>query len=169
MLLGKDLKNFLMVWVPLVLLLALAYRNNRWIGANPVLRERLRVKEPFVGAAGRPTEEDWGDRQEDIPSLSPADAALEAMRAPYALLDGVLKPTPFGAEKPTLSASACYDADFQKRLEKTGNYRQLTNNYRRGVPDSCSMPLHDLVNKAYEVPVVPFGGCLAYGGGPKLK
>ncbi len=169
MLLGKDLKNFLMVWVPIVLLLALAYRNNRWIGANPVLRERLRVKEPFVAAPGRPAEEEWGDRQEEIGALSPADASLEAMRAPYALLDGVLKPTPFDAKKPTLSAAACYDADFQKRLEKTGNYRQLTNNYRRGVPDSCSMPLHDLVNKAYEVPVVPFKGCVGYGGGPTLK
>ncbi len=167
MAMSKDLKNFLMVWVPIVLLLALAYRNNRWMGANPILRERLEVKEPFVN--GRPAEEDWGDRQEDIPSLSPADASLEAMRDPYALLAGVLKPTPFGAEKPTLSAGACYDADFQKRLEKTGNYRQLTNNYRRGVPDSCSMPLHDMVNKAYEVPVVPFGGCVGYSGGPKLK
>ena len=164
---SKDLKNFFMVWVPIVLLLALAYRNNRWIGANPVLRERLEVKEPFVG--GRPAEESWSDREEEIGVLSPADASLEKMRDPYALLAGILKPNGVGTDRPTLSSAACYDADFQKRLEKTGNYRQLTNNYRRGVPDSCSMPLHDLVNKLYDAPVVPFKGCLGYGGGPTLK
>lgn len=164
---SKEVKGFLYVWIPIILLLTLAYRNNRWVGANPVLRERLEVKEPFV--AGRPKEESWEDRQEEIGALAPADAALEKMRDPYALLAGIVKPLQFGTEKPTLSSAACYDADFQKRLEKTGNYRQLTNNYRRGVPDSCSMPLHDLVNKLYDAPVVPFKGCVGYGGGPTLK
>lgn len=162
--LGKELRNFLIVWAALILLLALAYRNNRWVGANPVLRERLNVKEPFVAA---PAADAWKDNEEAMPALSPADAALEKMRAPYALLGDVLKPTG-DPSKPSLSAATCYDADFQKRLEKTGNYRQLTNNYRRGVPDSCSAPLHELVNKQYEVPVVPFKGCVGYGGGPKL-
>ncbi len=165
----KELKNFLMIWVPIVLLLALAYRNNRWIGSNPILRERLRVKEPFVNepavSKGQPM---WDDAVEELPSMAPADAALEKMRAPYALLGDVLKTTDDPA-RPTLSSAACYDADFQKRLEKTGNYRQLTNNYKRGVPDSCSMPLHDLVNKQYDAPVVPFKGCVGYGGGPTLK
>jgi hypothetical protein len=154
---SKDVKNFLLVWVPIVLLLALAYRNNRWIGANPILRESLRVKEPFVAA---PPSEPWADREEGIPSLDPAAASLEKMRDPYALLGGSLKVLE-ESDRPALSSAACYDADFQKRLEKTGNYRQLTNNYRRGVPDSCSMPLHDLVNKLYDAPVVPFKGCLA--------
>jgi hypothetical protein len=155
---SKDIQNFLMVWIPIVLLLALAYRNNRWIGSNPVLRERLRVKEPFVSEPA--AEAEWADHEEGILSLDPASASLEKMRDPYALLGDSLKATG-DPGRPTLSSAACYDADFQKRLEKTGNYRQLTNNYKRGVPDSCSMPLHDLVNKLYDVPVVPFKGCLS--------
>ncbi len=155
----KELEGFFMVWIPILLLLTLAYRNNRWIGSNPILREPLRVKEPFVGGPGK-----WEDASETIPSLSPADASLEKMRDPYALMPDVLK-TVDDPARPALSSAACYDADFQKRLEKTGNYRQLTNNYKRGVPDSCSMPLHDLVNKQYDAPIVPFKGCMPYGGG----
>jgi hypothetical protein len=160
----RDIQNFLMVWIPIVLLLTLAYRSNRWIGANPILREPLRVKEPFQNAAGAAAT--WEDAPEPTGSLAPADASLESMRASYALLGDVLKASDNPARE-SLSSAACYDADFQKRLEKTGNYRQLTNNYRRGVPDSCSQPLHDLVNKQYKVEPLPFAGCLGYGGGAK--
>lgn len=158
---SKELKGFLMVWIPIVLLLTLAYRNNRWVGSNPILRERLSVKEPFVSKP-----QNWENPVEQIPSVEPADANLEKMREPYALLGDILKAVDDPA-RPTLSSAACYDADFQKRLEKTGNYRQLTNNYKRGVPDSCSMPLHELVNKQYDVPVIPFKGCIGYGGGSR--
>ena len=44
---------------------------------------------------------------------------------------------------------------FQQRLEKTGNYRQLTNNYKRGTPDSCSEPLHEMTLSYYDVKPLP--------------
>jgi hypothetical protein len=55
----------------------------------------------------------------------------------------------------TFNSQTCYETDFQVRLEKTGNYRQLTNNYKRGDPDSCSAPLQDTAMGFYKVDAVP--------------
>ena len=55
----------------------------------------------------------------------------------------------------TFNSQTCYETDFQARLEKTGNYRQLTNNYKRGDPDSCSAPLQDTAMGFYKVDAVP--------------
>lgn len=59
------------------------------------------------------------------------------------------------------NSQTCYESDFQVRLEKTGNYRQLTNNYKRGDPDSCSAPLQDTAMGYYKVDAVPQTGCLS--------
>ena len=154
----KDVGNFLLAWVPLVLLLALAYRSNRWIGSNPVLRQRLERIEAFQGGATAKPAEPEGAPEEAGP-LSPADASLESMRKSYALLGDTLSAAD-DVERPSFSASTCYDADFQKRVERVGNYRQMTNNYKRGTPDSCSAPLHDLVGRQYKPEVIAFSGCL---------
>jgi hypothetical protein len=100
--------------------------------SNPVIRPRLNVKEPFLNM--------------------PLNG--KGVNDSYLLLDNVLaaKTSKVGAS-PT--ASRCYDDDFQKRLERTGNYRQMTNNYKRGVPDSCSGLTHELVNTFYEVEQLP--------------
>ena len=163
--LTKEVRTFLYVWVPLVLLLALAYRNKYYIGANPIVRPRLERIEPFVGApaavaAEKPAVEPVA---EAAGSLAPADASLKAMRKPYALLGDVLEAED-NTTRPSLTSAACYDTDFQKRLEATGNYRQMTNNYKRGVPDSCSAPLHDLVLRQYKEEPIAFSGCLRSNG-----
>ena len=100
--------------------------------SNPVLRPRLNVKESFLNM--------------------PLNG--KGVNDSYLLLDNVLPPkTSKDGASPT--ASRCYDNDFQKRIERTGNYRQMTNNYKRGVPDSCSGLTHELVNTFYEVQQLP--------------
>jgi hypothetical protein len=37
-----------------------------------------------------------------------------------------------------VGSNECYKADFQNKLQLTGNYRQMTNNYKHKYPDSCS-------------------------------
>lgn len=160
--LTKEVKTFLYVWTPLVLLLALAYRNKHYIGANPIVRPRLERLEPFqtmsapAKAEAKPVEDVMG-------GLSPANASLKEMRKSYTLLADHLA-TEDNYRKPSLTSAACYDADFQKRTEMTGNYRQMTNNYKRGVPDSCSAPLHDLVLRQYKEEPIAFSGCLRSNG-----
>jgi len=67
---------------------------------------------------------------------------------PYTLLNDVL------TEKNCLGmldAKRCYLGSFQNRIEKTGNYNQLTNNYRHEDAESCSAPLTEFVNSVYKV------------------
>ena len=49
-----------------------------------------------------------------------------------------------------VNSRSCYATDFQRSMEKTGNFRQLTNNYKRSGPDSCSAPLQELVLNFYK-------------------
>jgi hypothetical protein len=93
-----------------------------------------------------------------VNSAAPANTTLELPRQPYALLVDSI-PT-FEGKAPSPSSQNCYESDFQKRLERTGNFRQITNNYKRGVPDSCSAPNHDLALSFYKVEPLPDAGCL---------
>lgn len=97
---------------------------------NPIVRKRIEVKEPFVG--------------------SPANAD-----APALLLADTLSPIENPSVKDSLTSQRCFEADFQTRLEHAGSYRQMTNNYRREGPDSCSAPLHDLLLHFYRVVPLP--------------
>lgn len=83
------------------------------------------------------------------PVSGPAPASLNE-RVPYHLLQGVLKDAPKDNQiNNCLNSCACYKKDFENRIQLTGNFRQLTNNYKRENPDSCSAPLHELVNNFY--------------------
>ena len=85
------------------------------------------------------------------PVSGPAPASLNE-RIPYHLLQGVLKDAPKDNQvNNCLNSCACYKKDFENRIQLTGNYIQRTNNYKRENPDSCSAPLHELVNNFYEV------------------
>ena len=85
------------------------------------------------------------------PVSGPAPASLNE-RVPYHLLQGVLKDAPKDNQvNNCLNSCACYKKDFENRIQLTGNFRQLTNNYKRENPDSCTAPLHELVNNFYEV------------------
>jgi len=80
----------------------------------------------------------------------PADSMLNP-RVPYHLLQGVLEDAAVDDQPNTaFNAQACYESDFANRIQLTGNYNQLTNNYRRKNPDSCSAPVHELVNNFYK-------------------
>ena len=51
----------------------------------------------------------------------------------------------------TVSTAGCYATDMEQHLSKVGQYRQLTNNYRRAGPDSCSAPWKELLFHFYEM------------------
>lgn len=44
----------------------------------------------------------------------------------------------------------CRNTDFGKLLEPTGNFRQITNNYKHGYPDSCLTPFQEFVLSFYK-------------------
>ena len=63
------------------------------------------------------------------------------------LLSDLLQP----ASSPgNLTARSCYNTDFIAQTQKTGNYKQETNNFKHGNPDSCSSPLTEFVNSIYK-------------------
>jgi hypothetical protein len=142
-------KDFAVVWIILIVGVALvSYLPGR---ANPIVRPRQEVIEPF-------TDIDPEGQVSSLNSLGPADTTLNLPRRPYALLVDSMKTHEGPAPSPT--SKSCYEADFQNRLERTGNFRQLTNNYKRGVPDSCSAPNHDLSLAFYKVEPLPDAGCM---------
>ena len=85
-----------------------------------------------------------------FPPDSPAPADL-SMRAPYHLLEDTMKPPRVTESISCVNSRSCYATDFNAAIEKTGNFRQLTNNYKRGYPDSCSSPFQELVLNFYKV------------------
>lgn len=80
---------------------------------------------------------------------TPADAALD--RSPYSLLPNP-QPRPLNT---ALTAQACAERDYTRRVDKTGSFLQRTNNYPHASPDSCSAPFHELVNNFYAPPPPP--------------
>jgi hypothetical protein len=81
------------------------------------------------------------------------DSIDYAGREPYQLLKDVLPPAPIskdGEEQISkVNSRSCYATDF-KRLLESSSYRQMTNNYKHGYPDSCSAPYHELVTSFYK-------------------
>lgn len=98
---------------------------------NTLIRPALRAKEAFQNVELKP----------DIYDISNANK-------PYVLLGDTLDvKNCLGM----LDAKRCYEGSFQSRIEKTGNYRQLTNNYRHKDVESCSAPFTEVVNSFYKV------------------
>jgi hypothetical protein len=105
-------------------------------------------KEGFSGLTLNPST--FGNASPE-PVSGPAPSSLNE-RIPYHLLQGVLKDAPKdNQDNNCLNSCACYKKDFANRIQLTGNYTQLTNNYKRANPDSCSAPFHELVNNFYKV------------------
>ena len=57
----------------------------------------------------------------------------------------------YGNYLSTVTTAGCYATDMEQHLSKVGNHRQLTNNYRRAGPDSCSAPWKELLFHFYEM------------------
>jgi hypothetical protein len=149
-------------WAFLMVLLAFFIQARDYYGMNPIVRHRLAVKEAFqtLGAPAEPKD----ISEEAGPGIQPAAAALADKRTPYTLLNGWLAPveasdTPSPAS--SFTAERCHESDFQTRLEPTGNYRQMTNNYKRESPDSCSAPLQETVLGFYKIDALGPSGCLS--------
>lgn len=71
-------------------------------------------------------------------------------REPYAALESLEKFK--GASLSSVTADKCYCADQSTNIELMGDgkFNQITNNYKRIYPDSCSAPNHDLVLSFYK-------------------
>jgi hypothetical protein len=80
------------------------------------------------------------------PPNGPSPANIDN-RQPYHLLSDIMSHT---REKKSISSQSCYKTDFGPTMEKTGNFRQMTNNYKRNYPDSCSGWNQDLTLNFYQ-------------------
>jgi len=85
----------------------------------------------------------------DFPPDSPGPADLYNSQ-PYHLLADEMTPPRMNESISCVNSRSCYATDFQRMISKTGNYRQMTNNYKRGYPDSCSAPYQELVLNFYK-------------------
>lgn len=104
----------------------------------------------------------------EFPPDSPAPADVYNNQ-PYHLLGDEMPPPRITESISCVNSRSCYATDFERMVSKTGNYRQMTNNYKRGYPDSCSAPYQELVlnfYKADSIPVPPnnTGGSVSEAG-----
>lgn len=141
---GKKTLTILVAFGILFLVGLVAIQNFEFGSSFFVVRDRISVKEPFENAAEEPV---LGVLE--MSPTGPADANIANQRKPYNLLNGVL-PDDERNRLSGLSAQRCYEANFQNRLQKS-SYRQLTNNYKRLNPDSCTAPFTELVTSFYKV------------------
>lgn len=74
---------------------------------------------------------------------------------PYHLLNDTMQPPRLKESLSCVTSRGCYATDFQRMVEKTGNFRQMTNNYKRDYPDSCTAPLQELVLNFYKHDTMP--------------
>jgi len=89
----------------------------------------------------------------EYPPDSPAEADIYSLNQPYRLLNrpGTCMPETISG----VTSRSCYASDFQRLIERVGNYGQQTNNYKRGAPDSCTAPYHELVLSFYKAEPLP--------------
>jgi hypothetical protein len=150
----KSLARILSIilgWSFVVILLIFFVQARDYYGPNPIVRKRTEVVEAFASPPATVSVNDT-----NMNGMEPGDPDLDNARRPYALLRGWLTL----AEEPIYkTAQGCREVDFQTRLEKTGNFRQLTNNYKRGDPDSCSGPIEELNLAIYKTTPIPNEGC----------
>ena len=85
----------------------------------------------------------------EYPPDSPSPADLYNNQ-PYHLLSDMLPPPREKESISCVNSRSCYATDFDRMVSKTGNFRQMTNNYKRGYPDSCSSPYQELVLNFYK-------------------
>lgn len=82
----------------------------------------------------------------EYPPNGPDHADLDAQH-PYHLLQDRLAAS---SMKHAVGSQACYDADYEQKHNKTGNYSQCTNNYKRNHPDSCSSSRQEFIMNFYQ-------------------
>jgi hypothetical protein len=90
----------------------------------------------------------------EFPPDSPAPADIYNNQ-PYHLLEDEMAPPRETESISCVNSRSCYATDFDRMISKTGNFRQMTNNYKRGYPDSCSAPHQELVLNFYKADPMP--------------
>ena len=90
----------------------------------------------------------------DYPPNTPGPANVYNNN-PYHLLGDEMSPPRVKETISCVNSRSCYATDFERMVSKTGNYRQMTNNYKRGYPDSCSAPYQELVLNFYQADSIP--------------
>jgi hypothetical protein len=90
----------------------------------------------------------------EFPPDTPGPADLYNNQ-PYHLLADEMSPPRVKETISCVNSRSCYATDFERMISKTGNYRQMTNNYKRNYPDSCSAPYQELVLNFYKADSMP--------------
>lgn len=143
------MKGNLFVFIPILAVLIVLTILVYIIGTRSATRKDSKsTKENF--SSGQLVTPDPLPGQSIEPVPGPAPASLN-WHYPYNLLQGVLPDIKKQNQiNSMLNSCACSKIDFANRIQRTGNFTQLTNNYKRANPDSCSAPFHELVNNFYE-------------------
>lgn len=100
--------------------------------------EKGKTKEPFANFP------EYTEVLDLPPSM--AGPANLMNQQPYLLLEDMAPQMDVIDE---MTSQRCYETDFNHAIEKVGNYRQFTNLYKRGHPDSCSATRQDTVLSFY--------------------
>lgn len=74
---------------------------------------------------------------------------------PYHLLSDIMAVPRTKESISCVNSRNCYATDFSRMIEKTGTFRQMTNNYKRNYPDSCTAPTQELVLNFYKTDPMP--------------
>lgn len=113
--------------------------------------------EPFVGSAKEGVKQKEGimgqQTSDPIMEYAPGKPApVDLYRNdPYHLLSDVLGSAREDRDSlSSVNSRSCYATDAEAYLSKVGNYRQLTNNYKREYPDNCSSTRQELVLNFYK-------------------
>jgi hypothetical protein len=113
-------------------------------------------KEGKGGKGEKGGKENKKEENEEVADSSPGKPAPVDLyhMEPYLLLSDILIK---GQESPSsVTSQSCYTMDAEAYLSKVGNYRQLTNNYKREYPDHCSSPFQEFILPFYKPkPLVP--------------
>jgi len=144
----------------LVAITAATQRDGFRNGAAEKWWERTPVGYPaYENFTEAPLAEDTVAQDKEDPLLqygpdTPSPVDLHNQQ-PYHLLNDSMQPPRLQEALSCVNSRACYATDFQRMIEKTGNFRQLTNNYKRDYPDSCTAPLQELVLNFYKHEAIP--------------
>lgn len=90
----------------------------------------------------------------EFPPNTPSPADIYNNKPYHLLADEITLPRVEEALS-CVNSRSCYATDFERMLSRTGNFRQMTNNYKRGYPDSCSAPYQELVLNFYKADNIP--------------
>lgn len=108
--------------------------------------------ESFVGSKKESPLLDQEQKKDPVMEYPPGKPApVDLYRdTPYHLLSDRLGQPRDQESLSCVTSRSCYAVDAEAYLSKVGNYRQLTNNYKREYPDHCSSPHQELVLNFYK-------------------